>query len=1094
VTEPAEDVPPRREPAAEVAVKDPHGTHVVTVLTSDTVDGVKAKVQARTGIDASQQRIVFAGKQLLGEWSVGDIDIQREERNWLVLVTNSSPVSREAWDTLDLMAIRERAERLQTSLATLGGEVSLADFTVEGMLGKGANAFAYLARCRPDGQLGAHVDMLVVLKVVLHLKQVGAPADLLAVTEAQFRKTVEDETRGPGIPEFRSNIVHVLGQFDDDVSGLPDYATNVDSEFTDPNTAIIVLPFFSGGDLESMIQQGQLSEPAILDILAQVVDAVVKLQKPTTLSPTGLAHRDLKPDNIFFAGGKKELALADFGEVGPLQLPFIKNTTSPGGAQEYIAPEILARIAGMSDGAEETIGYAKNDVYAIGMIAYRMCLGSMLVSPWPPGIPPQALDMSVLKRIPPGVYSEGLRAFVEGLLSPGADQRMTALEAQTRSTMLRFGGAMPQDRALLAEPEPEPESPIAEAIARAAPPAGAIPALAIQTKMGNTLDCHTSLIAPALRLLQQEARGADWRANLGPYFEQSLAQHTATGAAGPSHNNDGRVGLRVWNLTDHRLRIRFCLEDGVENADAREIPPSSVESPIGPPDVPNWAFGTLTDAGQIVKISAKGAPEVEYLVCAEPSQHVFVVSHYELPALTFDRVGAASYAIQGGGAETSTDGDPRDCLAMSAGHVMATGRHSAVFTIVRTGPVTVYLGVAKETADVNKAWAWDSADFWALKHDREGCVIHRNRQSDWQGQVGFNAGDKIQLLLDMDEGSLAVKKNGVRLGTALSPGSLAGERLCWAVAHREGSAVRIESAAAAGFSHGRNMVVDDGGAVDRTPFVEPEPEPLPALPPSAVAGCTLATSNFRAAYAKAKAPADLMKLGAKLGDLIKAYCGAHGIPYDDDEGEEFFDQLRADMSGDESVPQAVQRMWTSYRQLRGREFCAILNEAVRDDDPARVKPAAALTRAINELCVTPGGQQPQPPFPPEFRCVRGGGFDNRYRDFFAPGREFRQPAFLATSFLESKADEFIRRSAMPVKAKWLIRIDPERKCRHVNLVTRRVPNLPDEQEYLFAPYSVFTVLSARWGAGTDADPHVIELAAAQDNKGPSEDLPLAPWS
>ena len=239
-----------------------------------------------------------------------------------------------------------------------------------------------------------------------------------------------------------------------------------------------------------------------------------------------------------------------------------------------------------------------------------------------------------------------------------------------------------------AEPEPEPESPIAEAIARAAPPAGAIPALAIQTKMGNTLDCHTSLIAPALRLLQQEARGADWRANLGPYFEQSLAQHTATGAAGPSHNNDGRVGLRVWNLTDHRLRIRFCLEDGVENADAREIPPSSVESPIGPPDVPNWAFGTLTDAGQIVKISAKGAPEVEYLVCAEPSQHVFVVSHYELPALTFDRVGAASYAIQGGGAETSTDGDPRDCLAMSAGHVMATGRHSAVFTIVRTGPVT----------------------------------------------------------------------------------------------------------------------------------------------------------------------------------------------------------------------------------------------------------------------------------------------------------------------------------------------------------------------------------------------------------------------
>ena len=69
-------------------------------------------------------------------------------------------VNREAWDKLDLMEIQGRAERLQKSLATatLGaGGVSLADFTVEKKLGKGANAFAYLARCRPGGTLGAHV-------------------------------------------------------------------------------------------------------------------------------------------------------------------------------------------------------------------------------------------------------------------------------------------------------------------------------------------------------------------------------------------------------------------------------------------------------------------------------------------------------------------------------------------------------------------------------------------------------------------------------------------------------------------------------------------------------------------------------------------------------------------------------------------------------------------------------------------------------------------------------------------------------------------------------------------------------------------------
>ena len=75
---------------------------------------------------------------------------------------------------------------------------------------------------------------------------------------------------------------------------------------------------------------------------------------------------------------------------------------------------------------------------------------------------------------------------------------------------------------------------------------------------------------------------------------------------------------------------------------------------------------------------------------------------------------------------------------------------------------------------------------------------------------------------------------------------------------------------------------------------------------------------------------------------------------------------------------------------------------------------------------------------------------------------------------------------------WQVRIDSERKCAHVNLVKKT--NVPGEEEYLFAPYSAFTVISAKWRAGTNADPHVVELAAAPDNVGPSEKLPLAPWS
>ena len=67
-----------------------------------------------------------------------------------------------------------------------------------------------------------------------------------------------------------------------------------------------------------------------------------------------------------------------------------------------------------------------------------------------------------------------------------------------------------------------------------------------------------------------------------------------------------------------------------------------------------------------------------------------------------------------------------------------------------------------------------------------------------------------------------------------------------------------------------------------------------------------------------------------------------------------------------------------------------------------------------------------------------------------------------------------------------------RKCRHVHLVKRY--NIPGEEEYLLAPFSVFTVARVEWNAGTTASPHVIELMAAVDNNEAAEDLPLAPWS
>ena len=54
-----------------------------------------------------------------------------------------------------------------------------------------------------------------------------------------------------------------------------------------------------------------------------------------------------------------------------------------------------------------------------------------------------------------------------------------------------------------------------------------------------------------------------------------------------------------------------------------------------------------------------------------------------------------------------------------------------------------------------------------------------------------------------------------------------------------------------------------------------------------------------------------------------------------------------------------------------------------------------------------------------------------------------------------------------------------------------------EEEFLYAPYSVFTVTSVTFpasGKPNASNPIVIQLQAAIDNREEPEDLPLSPWS
>ena len=75
----------------------------------------------------------------------------------------------------------------------------------------------------------------------------------------------------------------------------------------------------------------------------------------------------------------------------------------------------------------------------------------------------------------------------------------------------------------------------------------------------------------------------------------------------------------------------------------------------------------------------------------------------------------------------------------------------------------------------------------------------------------------------------------------------------------------------------------------------------------------------------------------------------------------------------DQIPVASQRIWTSALTLRGREFCFILNAAVREDAHELADPTAALARAINRLCVPAGANSGTAAavHPPDFVCYRG---------------------------------------------------------------------------------------------------------------------------
>jgi hypothetical protein len=181
--------------------------------------------------------------------------------------------------------------------------------------------------------------------------------------------------------------------------------------------------------------------------------------------------------------------------------------------------------------------------------------------------------------------------------------------------------------------------------------------------------------------------------------------------------------------------------------------------------------------------------------------------------LAFGRVHASVTLTENGA--VATKGGRFDALSAASKVVMRSGRHFAQFTVL--GEYTVLAGVIRPGWDVSpeggvRGCAGPPEDvdghcFFSNNEGRcypgfgypKGYETYYINFWRWEGmQPAREPGDCIGMLLDLDQGSMTVWKNGEQLGVMVVEG-LTGP-LCWAVSMQgQGSrlySLRIESAPA----------------------------------------------------------------------------------------------------------------------------------------------------------------------------------------------------------------------------------------------------------------------------------------------------------
>ncbi|KAA8539022.1 hypothetical protein F0562_025714 [Nyssa sinensis] len=150
--------------------------------------------------------------------------------------------------------------------------------------------------------------------------------------------------------EKEPKILQLLG-------GNP-YILQIYKVYEDENYLHIITDLCEASDLYDRVSKRTFTEPEAAGVFKSLITAIAHCHR------AGIAHRDIKPDNILF-DSRNRLKLADFGSAEWFGI--VENRTMRGivGTPYYVAPEVLS-------GRDYN---EKVDVWSAGVILYIMLAG-----------------------------------------------------------------------------------------------------------------------------------------------------------------------------------------------------------------------------------------------------------------------------------------------------------------------------------------------------------------------------------------------------------------------------------------------------------------------------------------------------------------------------------------------------------------------------------------------------------------------------------------------------------------------------------------------------------------------------------------------